>query len=164
MSIRYVWLKNNLALNVTGQLLAGQWFSAAAYPSGTLHIGESVHASGNKVELNESATKTINSGASSTIASENYGYISTDSGSHYPSNADLWHNNTNVNANILSSSQGWQLTSGTLDIIRGWKKGSNTGTISNASSSTYPLNNNAPAITNICAIIPQLIRGYKHVR
>lgn len=42
--------------------------------------------------------------------------------------------------------------------------GDNTTPVSNASSSTYPLNNNALAITNICAIIPQLIRGYKHVR
>jgi len=43
-------------------------------------------------------------------------------------------------------------------------KGDNfLGTVSNASASTYPRHNYTGQITSICAIIPVLLRRYKHV-
>lgn len=61
----------------------------------------------------------------------------------------------------------WELQLGqnqNYKVVAQRSPGDPVATLSNASASTYPLNNNALAITNICAIIPQLIRGYKHVR
>lgn len=42
-------------------------------------------------------------------------------------------------------------------------KGSFAATVSNSSSSTYPHHNYTEQITSICAIIPVLLRRYKHV-
>ena len=38
------------------------------------------------------------------------------------------------------------------------------GTVSNAASSTYPLNNNCCRIAKICVILPLLFWGYRHVK
>ena len=44
------------------------------------------------------------------------------------------------------------------------KKGAADGNVSNASSSTYPLNNNCCRIAKICVILPLLFWGYRHVK
>ena len=46
----------------------------------------------------------------------------------------------------------------------GYEKGASAGTVSNASSSTYPLNNNCCRIAKICVILPLLFWGYRHVK
>lgn len=49
-------------------------------------------------------------------------------------------------------------------VVYNASKGSAAGTVSNAASSTYPLNNNCCQIAKICVVLPLLFWGYHHVK
>ena len=169
MSTRYVWGKYNYELINAGTITSTDvilsWDEDNTSP--TIYYSKEAEKSGNQIVLagtikNEKITKAGPDEYPSDFSGSGYAYI-TLYGNKYPEQG-LYYGTLLFRRYGVGPWVSLSPTRYTLTHYSGYGKTSKIGTVSNASSSTYPRHNYKGQITSICAIIPALLRRCNHVQ